>query len=145
MARILVVEQDEDSGESLRLLLESYGHEVDLTTTGTVGIQLAVARCPRAVVLDLGLSDMQGEAVATALKAMAQAPFVIAYSGFHQRRSGALAAGCDAFVLKPGLEELMAVLAEAMRPRSAKASARHVRSTRRIKRGRLRLVVATQH
>lgn len=40
---------------------------------------------------------------------------IIAYSGIHHREAGALSAGCDAFVLKPAVEELESLVGLARR------------------------------
>lgn len=64
------------------------------------------------IVLDLGLEDMDGCKVVQLIRAVPSGtvPVVIAYSGLHQREAGALHAGCDAFILKPSIEELESMI-----------------------------------
>ena len=108
--RILVVEDDSDNRESLGLLLEMWGHQVSLAESGERAIALATAQEPDVVLLDLGLPGIQGNHVAMILKASASPPFIIAYTGFERLESEARIAGCDAFVVKPSLDKLAAVL-----------------------------------
>ena len=111
--RILIVDNHEDSTEALRILFEMHGHEVDTATTGEAGIARAATGNPDVVILDLGLPDIDGEVVATAMKSDGRRPFIVAYSGYHLRRPAALAAGCDAFLLKPSLAPLIALVGAA--------------------------------
>src|SRR5688572_27624211 len=101
--RLLIVEDHRDNRESLGLLFEAAGYEVYLADSGERGIALATAHEPDIVLLDLGLPGLQGEQVAMILKAAAAPPFIIAYSGYERLEREALAAGCDVFVVKPGL------------------------------------------
>lgn len=107
---ILVVEDDPDNGETLALVFTAWGFTVRLAATGERALGLAAARRPNVVVLDLGLPGIQGEDVVRVLKGGASPPFVIAYSGFDRLEEAALAAGCDAFVVKPSLEALARLL-----------------------------------
>lgn len=109
-ARILIVEDDLDNLEVLGLLLGGWGYDVILADTGEAAVGLVAAHDPQIVLLDLDLPGIQGEDVARILKAMADPPFVIAYTGFERLESDALAAGCDAFLVKPGLDKLAALL-----------------------------------
>jgi CheY-like chemotaxis protein len=109
--RLLIVEDHRDNRESLGLLFEAAGYEVYLADSGERGIALATAHEPDIVLLDLGLPGLQGEQVAMILKAAAAPPFIIAYSGYERLEREALAAGCDAFVVKPGLDTLATLLA----------------------------------
>ena len=111
-ARILVVDDDRDGREAMAGVMELWGYDVCTAESGTRALEVAATRAPDVVILDLGLPDMPGEAVCAALKARPSAPFVIAYSGYHRLEEKARAAGCDAFVLKPQIEELKRVVAE---------------------------------
>ena len=63
-------------------------------------------------IIALMLPDMSGEVLAERLKTeIDPPPFVIAYTGNYRHREAALAAGCDAFIVKPGVEELLTLLA----------------------------------
>jgi two-component system, OmpR family, KDP operon response regulator KdpE len=109
--RVLIVERDDDNRESLGMLLEARGHDVHLASTGEQAIALAATRRPDIVLLDLGLADMDGEQAIAAIKVSPSAPpFVVAYTGFPNRERRARAAGCDAFILKPSLDLIIAVI-----------------------------------
>jgi CheY-like chemotaxis protein len=83
---------------------------VALAEDGERGIALATTWRPHIVLLDLGLPGIQGEEVAMIMKASEAPPIIVAYSGYERLEAKALAAGCDAFVLKPGLDALAEIV-----------------------------------
>lgn len=60
MKNILIVEDDVDCAEMLKMLLEYQGHSVKCSRYGRDGIQLASSWKPDLVIIDLGLPDMCG-------------------------------------------------------------------------------------
>ena len=66
--RILVVEDNRDSAESLRTLLDLSGYEVELAYSGPEGVAAAARFKPHAVVCDIGLPELDGYGVAAALR-----------------------------------------------------------------------------
>jgi two-component system CheB/CheR fusion protein len=66
--RILIIEDNPDSAEMLRLLLELLGHEVRVAYTGTDGVQQAMAQRPDVVLSDIGLPELDGWGVARELR-----------------------------------------------------------------------------
>ncbi len=66
--RILVVEDNVDSADSLNLLLRLYGHEVQVARTGPTALEMASASRPDLVLLDIGLPGMDGYQVAQRLR-----------------------------------------------------------------------------
>jgi signal transduction histidine kinase/DNA-binding response OmpR family regulator len=115
--RILIVEDNEDARESLRLLLELDGHEVMAAVSGEDGLDHAQSRDFVIALVDLGLPGIDGFEVARRLRAMARGAEVrlIAISGYGQPqdRKRAQAAGFDAHLVKPVDTELLrTVLAE---------------------------------
>lgn len=112
--KVLIVEPDVNNRTSLGDLLESRGHRVHLAATGEEGMAAAAMLHPDVVFIDLGLPDMEGERAIAAMKAaIPSSPFVVAYTGFQRREADARRAGCDAFVLKPSVDLLLAI-AEAL-------------------------------
>ncbi len=113
--RILIVDDNPDILTSLAMVLTSVGHEVQEAATGAEALALASTFAPEAVVLDIGLPDMDGHAVARALReqpGMAQT-VLIAVTGYGQPsdRERAYAAGFDHHLAKPArTRELLAVL-----------------------------------
>ncbi len=102
------------------MLLEARGHHVHLADTGELAIAMAATREPDIVLFDFGLPDMDASRAIAAIKSTRSTPFVIAYTGFPAREGEARAAGCDAFILKPSVDLMIAVL-EALDPREAAA------------------------
>jgi CheY-like chemotaxis protein len=117
--RVLIVEDDTDNRESLGLLFEAWGFDVALAENGESGIALATEWRPHIVLLDLGLPGIQGEEVAMIMKAAETPPVIVAYSGYERLEAKALAAGCDAFVLKPGLDSLAGLVVSVIDARAA--------------------------
>jgi CheY-like chemotaxis protein len=67
--RVLVVEDNVDSGDSLSMLLRLHGHEVLVARTGPTALEVAASFHPALVLLDIGLPGMDGYEVARRLRA----------------------------------------------------------------------------
>lgn len=65
--RILLVEDNQDSAESLKILLELSGQEVQVANDGATALALAGKFRPDVALVDIGLPDMQGDEVARLL------------------------------------------------------------------------------
>lgn len=102
---ILVVEDNRDSAESLRMLLEICGYRVTLAHTGPEGLEMAKSKRPDVVLCDIGLPGLDGFAVAIALREdpNTAGTRLIAVTGYGQDadRRRALEAGFDAHLVKP--------------------------------------------
>jgi DNA-binding response OmpR family regulator len=109
--RILIIEDDPDIGELLRLHFSDCGSEVRLEAHGTRGLILAQARPWDLVVLDWLLPGTDGVAICRRLRAQGRSlPILMltARSGEMDRIHG-LDAGADDYVAKPfSLQELKA-------------------------------------
>ena len=118
--RVLVVDDNVDSAESLAMLLTAVGHEVRTRYTGSEALASAVSFDPDVVLLDIGLPEMDGYAVATALRARAGGAdmTLVAVTGYGQvaDKERALAAGFDEHFTKPvdfmALQRLIAATVE---------------------------------
>ncbi|AUX40352.1 histidine kinase [Sorangium cellulosum] len=102
--RVVVIEDNADLRESLRLLLELSGHHVNFAADGLTGVATVLAEKPDAVLVDIGLPGIDGYQVARALRAaLGDRVFLAALTGYGQpedkRRSRA--AGFDAHLTKP--------------------------------------------
>jgi CheY-like chemotaxis protein len=106
--RILVVDDDPENLSGMCELLAFWGYEAEGVADGKAALEAAGRRCPDVAVMDLGLPDGDALHVIEELKALAV--FVIAFSGWDKAEPGALAAGADAFVLKPNLDALEELL-----------------------------------
>jgi CheY-like chemotaxis protein len=103
--RILVVEDNRDAADSLRLLLELDGYEVVVAYSGPDGVRAAEPFRPDVVLCDLGLPGLDGYGVARELRAnpaTAQARLiaVTAYGEDEARRCGH-EAGFEQHLVKP--------------------------------------------
>jgi signal transduction histidine kinase/DNA-binding response OmpR family regulator len=115
--RILLVEDNEDARESLRLLLELDGHAVEVAISGEDGLEHAQSSEFTVALVDLGLPGIDGFEVARRLRATTRGSDLrlIAISGYGQPvdRKRAQAAGFDAHLVKPvDTNYLRTVLAE---------------------------------
>jgi signal transduction histidine kinase len=102
---ILIIEDNTDFREGLRLLLESWGHRVDEASNGAQGLELVRLRRPEIVLVDLGLPGIDGYAVARALRGApgGETLLLIAITGYGRAadRRQAEDAGFDAHLTKP--------------------------------------------
>lgn len=121
-ATILLVEDDPQAATTLRDVLEASGHTVVHVETGADARVVMAHETPDLVVLDIGLPDVDGLVLCTALKSIADVP-VIFCSGTTQDRDRVLGfkLGADDFISKPfNVLELDArVLAVLRRSRAA--------------------------
>jgi signal transduction histidine kinase len=103
--RVLVVEDNKDAAESLRMFLELFGHGVTLAHTGPEGVAAAKAMRPDVVLCDIGLPGMDGFTVADTLRRSPETAEarLIAVTGYGEEedRRRALAAGFDIHLVKP--------------------------------------------
>jgi PAS domain S-box-containing protein len=103
--RVLIVEDNADARESLQLLLELAGHEVETAEDGPGGLRKMATFGPDVALIDVGLPGIDGYEVARQLREMPQgkATRLIALTGYGQAedRRRALAAGFDVHITKP--------------------------------------------
>ncbi|MFL5816479.1 MAG: response regulator [Conexibacter sp.] len=117
MRRVLIVEDEDGLRRALAINLRAHGYTPDVAADGTAALRVAAQHPPDAVVLDLGLPDMEGVEVIEGLRGWSQAPILVlsARSGEHDKVL-ALDAGADDYVTKPfGMDELLARLRAALR------------------------------
>jgi two-component system, OmpR family, KDP operon response regulator KdpE len=117
MTRVLIVDDEPGLRQALAINLRARGYEVDLAATATAALTLAARHPPDAVVLDLGLPDMDGGAVIDGLRGWTRAPIIVLSARTPQSdKVDALDAGADDYVTKPfGMDELLARLRAALR------------------------------
>ena len=114
--RVLVVDDNVDAAETLALLLELDGHQVDVAHTGAQALDAAAARPPDIVFLDIGLPDLNGYEVAGRMRKLPalQDTLLVALTGWgsERDREAACQAGIDVHLTKPvSHEDLVVVLA----------------------------------
>jgi PAS domain S-box-containing protein len=120
--RILVVDDNADAAQSLAEILRALGHQVEVAHEPRRALALAAHSWPEVFILDIGLPDIDGYALARRLRAMAdetpgeRAALYLALTGYGQAHDKVLskAAGFDRHFVKPvDLESLLAALSEA--------------------------------
>jgi two-component system KDP operon response regulator KdpE len=117
---VLVVDDDPDLRRLLQQLLESNGFQVVMAGSGAEAIDEAARRPPKAILLDLGLPDMDGLALLRRLREWSRAAVIVlsARTGVDDKIA-ALDGGANDYVTKPFSNgELLARLRAALRPGS---------------------------
>ena len=117
MSTVLVVDDEPPILHTMDVNLRARGYDVQLAATGTQALSVAARRHPDAVILDLGLPDMDGVEVIRGLRGWTNVPIIIlsARTGEPQKVA-ALDAGANDYVTKPfGMDELMARVRVALR------------------------------
>ena len=127
--RILLVDDNEDAAVGSAILLRQLGHAVQVAHSAAQARALALVEPPDVAILDIGLPDMDGYALAAALRDDLRNPalHLVALTGYGQAAdvARALAAGFDVHLTKPATIDALrgAVSAAALAARSAPTNA----------------------
>jgi CheY-like chemotaxis protein/two-component sensor histidine kinase len=102
-SRILVVDDNEDSADSLAMLLQLMGHDVDTAHEGGQALERTAAFRPHVAFLDIGLPGLNGYELAGRLRAQYPELTLIALTGWGQEsdRRRSQEAGFAAHLVKP--------------------------------------------
>jgi len=114
---ILIVEDEAELVRALRINLRARQYAVLTAATGREALALAASQLPDAIILDLGLPDIDGTEVIVELRRWYRAPIIV-LSGRTSPgdKIGALDVGADDYVTKPfAMAELLARLRAALR------------------------------
>ena len=119
MARILVIDDEDQIRRFLRIALESEGHTVLEAATGREAIVQAATGAPDLLVLDLGLPDRDGKDVLRDIRTWSNLPvLVLSVRADETEKVAALDLGAQDYVAKPfGTRELLARLRALLRDR----------------------------
>jgi CheY-like chemotaxis protein len=103
--RLLIVDDNQDSADSLAMLLRMLGHDARTAYDGPEGLKVLEDFLPDVVVLDIGMPGMNGHEVARQLRAQDRFKNVVlcAMSGWGQEedRCQSREAGFDHHLVKP--------------------------------------------
>lgn len=115
--KVLVVDDNADAAAMLSMLVESAGHDVVVELSSVRALDNVETIRPDICLLDIGLPELDGNALARRLRAMPRLPppVLVAVTGYGQQsdRDKAFAAGFDHFFTKPvDISRLMALLTE---------------------------------
>lgn len=134
MTRLLIVEDEPQIVRVLRPALVAEGYVVDSVGSGAGALSAAAAASYHAVILDLGLPDMDGKDVIVQIRAWSTVPIIVLSAREAEvEKINALDLGADDFVNKPfRIGELLARIRAALRhaahngPRSARLTIGHL-------------------
>lgn len=117
MSRILVIDDEVLFARALSIGLRARGYDVGWAASGSSGLESAARQHPDVVLLDLGLSDLDGLDVLQALRAWTTVPVIVLSARTQeQAKVEALDGGADDYVTKPfGMEELLARVRSVLR------------------------------
>lgn len=111
---ILIVDDNADLVELLRMLLEAQGYEVDTAGQGADAVAQARSRKPDVLLVDIGLPDVDGYEVARRIRSADKSPwpFLVAMTGYGQPedRRRAMDAGFDEHLVKPVTKDQLGTL-----------------------------------
>jgi PAS domain S-box-containing protein len=115
--RVLIVEDNIDSAETLAELIEIWGHEARIAHHGNAAMSTAAEYLPEVVLLDIGLPGIDGYEVAAMLRRQPdlEETVLVALTGYGQEadRRKAMSAGFDLHLTKPvNPDQLQQILVE---------------------------------
>ena len=112
MTRVLVVDDEPQIVRTLAIHLRARGYDVLTAATGAQAVVSVIDHQPDAVILDLGLPDLDGIDVVRSIRTSSTAPILVLSGRTDSRdKVSALDCGADDYVTKPfGMDELLARL-----------------------------------
>lgn len=113
--RILIAEDNRDSADSLKTLLEALGYEAQVAYDGESAVRAAAAQRPDVILMDIGLPGLNGHDAAQQIRLQnpGMEVLIVALTGWGQEsdRKRSAAAGIDHHLVKPlDLELLKEIL-----------------------------------
>jgi len=129
--RLLLVDDEPQIVRALTPALQAAGYTVEAKATGEGALAALAAEPCDAILLDLGLPDMDGKEVIARVREWSDAPIIVLSArDLESEKIAALDAGADDYVNKPvGVGELLARLRAAQRGRERRfASQARVRA-----------------
>ncbi|HEX6095739.1 MAG TPA: hybrid sensor histidine kinase/response regulator [Thermoanaerobaculia bacterium] len=102
--RILLIEDNADIRDLLRIKLRQLGHKIEAAEDGTTGLEKLLASPPDIALVDIGLPGISGYEIARqARQTLGSQVYLVALTGYGQAedKERALAAGFDVHLTKP--------------------------------------------
>ena len=120
--RILVVDDEPQIRKFMRISLGANGYEVIEAENAATGIASAHAERPALMILDLGLPDMDGQEVISAIRAQSDVPIIVLSVRAQEiAKVEALDRGANDYIVKPfGIAELIARVRAVLRQHGTK-------------------------
>lgn len=125
--RILVVEDEPGISGFISAALAANGYDVEKATNGKEALMLIASHCPDAVVLDLGLPDIDGQRIIASVREWSAVPILVVSARTHERdKITAFEQGADDYITKPfSTGELLARIKTALRHARAREVTRN--------------------
>lgn len=122
MPRILVIDDEPQIRKFMRISLAANGYEVIEAENANQGIAAARGQQPDLLILDLGLPDLDGQEVISAVREASDVPIIVlSVRAQELDKVEALDRGANDYMVKPfGVAELMARVRAVLRQRGAK-------------------------
>lgn len=118
-----MIEDDPAIRASVIRALTDLGHAVTSSPTGMTGLQDAIDAEPDLILLDLGLSDLDGHTVLSMLRAVGSTPVIVVTARDDDPSMvRALDAGADDYIVKPFSAELLDARVRAVLRRASQAA-----------------------
>ena len=110
--KVLVVEDEQNISNFISTVLTANDFDVLVAQTGAEAISMITSHCPDLIILDLGLPDMDGQAILKEVRAWSNLPIIVISARSEDTdKIEALDAGADDYLTKPfSVEELLARL-----------------------------------
>jgi signal transduction histidine kinase len=101
--QVLVVDDNVDAAATTALVLQQFGHDVHVAHSAAAALDAVARYRPAVAILDIGLPDMDGYALAAAIRRTGAAPRLVALTGYGQKSDveRAVQAGFDLHLTKP--------------------------------------------
>ena len=117
--KVLVVEDETNIRSFMQAILEANDFQVLNAETGSEAEMMVASYCPDLILLDLGLPDMDGQALIKSVRCWCAAPIIVVSARAHETdKVAALDLGANDYVTKPfGTAELLARVRAALRNR----------------------------
>jgi len=117
VTKVVVIDDEDAICRALRINLTARSYDVAVARDGASGLAMVARERPDAIILDLGLPDMDGTDVITGVRGWTNTPILVLSARENEAaKVKALDAGADDYVTKPfGMDELLARLRAAVR------------------------------
>lgn len=137
--KILIVEDERNICKFLSIVLTENSYDVIAAHSGADAYAMITSHCPDLVLLDLGLPDIDGLSIVSAVRQWTQLPIIVISARTQERdKVEALDRGADDYITKPfGTSELLARIRTAIRHTYAFAADAGVAQTGIFKAGDL--------
>jgi len=124
---ILVVEDEPGISGFISAALAANGYDVEKAANGKEALMLIASHCPDAVVLDLGLPDIDGQKIIASVREWSAVPILVVSARTHERdKITAFEQGADDYITKPfATGELLARIKTALRHARAREVAQY--------------------